>query len=66
MTTYTIKITNPIIGKEVMRIETDEFTLALMEAAHLSKLHGVAQVYDNSSNAEVARFKYGIEEVHKA
>jgi hypothetical protein len=63
---YTIRITNPIIGKEIMKIETDEYALALMEAAHLSRLHGIAEVYDNSAGLEVARFRYGVEEFNKA
>jgi hypothetical protein len=62
MTTYTVIVNNPIIGKEVMRIETDDYTLAALEAAHLSIRHGVARIYDNSSNREVARYRYGVEE----
>jgi hypothetical protein len=45
-----------------MKIETDDKTLALMEAEHFSKRHGIAEVYDNSSNSKVARFRYGVEE----
>lgn len=45
-----------------MKIETDDKTLAFMEAKHLSRRHGVAEVYDNSLNGKVARFRYGVEE----
>ena len=62
---YTVIVTNPIISREVMRIETDSEPLALSEAAQLSRLHGVAIVYD-SSNLEVARFRYGTEQLAKA
>ena len=62
---YTVIVTNPIISREVMRIETDSELLALSEAAQLSRLHGVAIVYD-SSNLEVARFRYGTEQLAKA
>ena len=62
---YTVVITNPIVSKEVMRIETDNELLAMSEAAQLSRLHGVAIVYD-SSNLEVARFRYGTEQLAKA
>jgi hypothetical protein len=60
MTTYTVKINNPIIAKEVMRIETDNYDVAASEAAHLSTRHGVATIYDNCSNSEVARYRYGV------
>ena len=62
---YTVIVTNPIISREVMRIETDSESLALSEAAQLSRLHGIAIVYD-SSNLEVARFRYGAEQLAKA
>ena len=62
MTTYTIRIHNPIIDTEVMKVETDNRELAFAEAAYLSVRHGIARVYDNSANAEVARFRYGVEE----
>jgi len=45
-----------------MKIETEDRALALVEAEHYSKRHGIAQVFDNSSNREVARFRYGVEE----
>ncbi|HEX8184107.1 MAG TPA: hypothetical protein VF747_05130 [Blastocatellia bacterium] len=48
-----------------MKIETDDKTLALIEAEYFSKRHGVAEVYDNSSNNEVARFRYGVEELSR-
>ncbi len=62
VTTYTIRIHNPIIDAEVMKINTDNKELALAEAAYLSVRHGVARVYDNSANAEVARFRYGAQD----
>jgi hypothetical protein len=62
VTTYTIRIHNPIIGAEVMKVDTDNKELALAEAAYLSVRHGVARVYDNSAEAEIARFRYGVEE----
>lgn len=62
VTTYTIRIHNPIIDAEVMKIDTDSRELALAEAAYLSVRHGVAHVYDNSANAEVARFRYGAQD----
>jgi hypothetical protein len=62
---YTVVITNPIVSKEVMRIETDNELLAMSEAAQLSRLHGIAVVYD-PSNLEVARFRYGTEQLAKA
>ena len=62
MTTYTIRIHNPIIDAEVMKVDTDSKELALAEAAYLSVRHGVARVYDNSAKTEVARFRYGAEE----
>ena len=58
---YTIIIRNPIIGHEVMRIETDNEALAMAEAESLSKRHGVASVRDGS-DTEVARFRYGTSE----
>jgi hypothetical protein len=64
--TYTVRIKNPIINREVMKIETADRALALVEAEHYSKRHGVAQVFDNSSNVEVARFRYGVEEIIQA
>ena len=65
MVAYTVIVTNPIIRTEVMRIETDNELLAVSEAAQLSKLHGVAIVYD-STNMEVARYRYGKEQLAKA
>ena len=62
LTTYTVRIKNPIINQEVMKIETEDQRLALGEAEYYSKRHGLAQVFDSSSNIEVARFRYGIEE----
>ncbi len=61
MTTYTVRIHNPIIDTEVMKVETDNRELAFAEAAYLSVRHGVARVYDNSASTEVARFRYGVE-----
>ena len=62
MTTYTVRIHNPIIDAEVMKVETDNRELAFAEAAYLSARHGVARVYDNSAAAEVARFRYGAQD----
>jgi len=62
---YTVRVKNPIIDQEVMKIETDDKTLAFMEAGYLSRRHGIAEVYDNSSKSEVARFRYGVEEPHE-
>lgn len=62
MTTYTIRIHNPIIDAEVMKVDTDNKELALAEAAYLSVRHGVARVYDNSAQTEVARFRYGAQD----
>jgi hypothetical protein len=62
VTTYTVRIRNPIINQEVMKIETENRALALIEAEYYSKRHGIAQVFDNSSEVEVARFRYGVEE----
>jgi hypothetical protein len=45
-----------------MKVDTDNKELALAEAAYLSVRHGVARVYDNSAEAEIARFRYGVEE----
>ena len=63
--TYTVKIRNPILNQEVMRIETDDQGLAFAEAESLSKRHGVASVYD-SANVELARFRYGVAEFMQA
>ena len=49
-----------------MKIETEDRALALGEARYYSKLHGLAQVFDSSSNVEVARFRYGVEETSQA
>lgn len=65
MVIYTVRVRNPIIDQEIMKIETDDKTLALIEAEYFSKRHGVAEVYDNSSNNEVARFRYGVEELSR-
>ena len=62
MTTYIIRIHNPIIDTEVMKVETDNRELAFAEAAYLSVRHGVARVYDNAANMEVARFRYGAQD----
>lgn len=62
VTTYTVRIRNPIINQEVMKIETEDRQLALVEAEHYSRRQGIAQVFDNSSNREVARFRYGVEQ----
>lgn len=62
VTIYTVKIRNPIIDQEVMKIETEDRALAFGEAEYYSKRHGIAQVFDNSSNREVARFRYGVNE----
>jgi hypothetical protein len=59
--TFTISIRNPIIGSEVMRIETDSEAVAMAEAEYLSRRHGIASVTD-SSGAEIARFRYGAAE----
>ena len=59
--TYTIIIRNPIVGSEVMRVETDNEPLAMMEAESLSKRHGVASVVDGAG-VEIARFRYGAAE----
>ena len=66
MTTYTIRIHNPIIDAEVMKVETDNRGLAFAEAAYLSLRHGLARVYDNSANVEVARFRYGAQDYPKS
>jgi hypothetical protein len=63
--TYTIIIRNPIVGHEVMRVETDSEPLAMAEAESLSKHHGVASVTD-ASGAEIARFRYGKAEFARA
>jgi len=63
--TYTVKVRNPIINQEVMRIDTDNEALAFAEAESLSKRHGIASVYD-SANVELARFRYGIAEFAQA
>ena len=62
MTTYTVRVKNPIIDQEMMKIDTESREIALMEAALYSKRIGVATVVDNSSNTEIARFRYGVEE----
>ena len=49
-----------------MKIETEDRTLALIEAEYYSKRHGVAEVFDGSSDIKVARFRYGAEETVKA
>lgn len=49
-----------------MKIETENRMLALGEAEYYSKRHGIASVFDNSSNIEVARFRYGVEETIQA
>ena len=49
-----------------MKIETEDRGLALGEAEYYSKRHGLAQVFDNSLNIEIARFRYGIEETGQA
>jgi len=66
VTIYTVRIRNPIINQEVMKIETEDRGLALGEAEYYSKRHGLAQVFDNSLNIEIARFRYGIEETGQA
>ncbi len=63
--TYTIIIRNPIIGHEVMRIETDSEPLAMAEAESLSRHHGIASVMDGSGS-EIARFRYGTAEFARA
>lgn len=45
-----------------MKIETDDKTLAFMEAEYYSRRHGIAEVHDNSSKSKVASFRYGVEE----
>lgn len=65
MVIYTVRVKNPIVDQEIMQIETDDKTLALIEAEYFSKRHGIAEVYDNSSNGLVARFRYGVEEASK-
>jgi hypothetical protein len=62
---YTVRVRNPLVDQEIMKIETDDKTLALMEAEYFSKRHGIAEVFDNSSNIKVARFRYGVEESSK-
>jgi hypothetical protein len=66
LTTYTVRVKNPIIDQEMMKIETEIKEIALMEAALYSKRIGVASVIDNSSNTEIARFRYGVEEPPRA
>jgi hypothetical protein len=63
---YIVRIRNPIINQEVMKIETEDWTLALVEAEYYSKRHGVAEVFDSSSAIKVARFRYGVEEAAEA
>ena len=62
MAVYVVRVSNPIINQEVMKIETEDRLLALNEAEYYSKRHGIAEVFDMSSNIEVARFRYGVEE----
>ncbi|MGA9768861.1 MAG: hypothetical protein WBV94_07470 [Blastocatellia bacterium] len=62
VTIYTVRIRNPIIDQEVMKIDTEDRALALGEALYYSRRHGIAQVFDNSGNVEIARFRYGVEE----
>lgn len=57
--TYTVVIKNPLIDREIMRIQTDNQNIALAEALHYSKLHGVASVYNDAAGEEVAQFRYG-------
>jgi hypothetical protein len=59
---YTVRVRNPIIDQEIMKIETDDKTLAFMEAEYYSRRHGIAEVHDNSSRSKVASFRYGVEE----
>jgi hypothetical protein len=59
MATFVVIIRNPIINKEVMMIEMENYQLAQMEAAYFSTRHGVASIVDKSSGAEVARYRYG-------
>lgn len=58
-TTYTVVIKNPLIDREIMRIQTDNQNIALAEALYYSKLHGTASVLSDASGEEVARFRYG-------
>jgi hypothetical protein len=57
-----VRVKNPIIDREMMKIETEIKEIALMEAALYSKRIGIATVVDNSSDTEIARFRYGVEE----
>ena len=57
--TFTVVIKNPLIDREIMRIQTDDRNIALAEALHYSKLHGTGSVYSDASGEEVARFRYG-------
>ncbi|HEY7912275.1 MAG TPA: hypothetical protein VIG62_10230 [Blastocatellia bacterium] len=66
MATYIIIVTNPIVAQEVMRVETDNRDLAMIEAAHLSSRHGVARVYEESEDREIACFRYGSEQPYLA
>ncbi len=50
----------------MMKIETEIREIALMEAALYSRRIGLASVVDNSSNTEIARFRYGVEEPPQA
>ena len=63
---YVVRVSNPIINQEVMKIETEDRLLALGEAEYYSKRHGIAEVFDISSNTEVARFRYGVKESDQA
>jgi hypothetical protein len=63
MGTFTVRVNNPIVETEVMVIQTDNEAIALSEAAYYSRRYGIARVYDDSLNREVARFRYGVAEV---
>lgn len=63
MPTYTVVIKNPVIDREIMRMQTDSRNLALAEALHYSTLHGIASVYSDGSGEEVARFRYGAQAI---
>jgi hypothetical protein len=62
---YTVRVRNPIIDQEIMKIETDDKTLAFMEAEYYSRRHGIAEVHEDSSESRVASFRYGVEESHE-
>lgn len=61
-----IIVKNPIIDREIMRIETVDRGVALMEAQTLSSRHGVCVVYDTTVEVEIARFRYGREESYRS